>query len=325
MQLEAQHILNLKPGDSLPLIFKIFNYQWENNPIYREYIELLSVKPQSVNNVADIPFLPVEVFKTHKISCTDKYDAIFESSATTGVERSKHYIANLSFYQNISQGIFEKYYGSLSDITILALLPSYFDSPSSSLLYMVEHFIKQNTAGEGGFHMDDNDALIEKLKMFNDEGKKHILLGVSYALLDFAEKMPAKIPSTIVMETGGMKGRRKEITRAELHEKLSEAFGVGQIHSEYGMTELQSQFYSKGAGVFHIPPTAQVVIKDPYDPMRILENGETGKIAVIDIANYQSCSFIQTSDLGRINSYGDLEVLGRIDNSDIRGCNLMIA
>ena len=308
------------------LAIKIFNYQAENNPVYKEYLFHLGTNISTVDHIEKIPFLPIEFFKTHKVITGEKeVSKTFYSSGTTGMERSNHYITDISVYEKSFLLNFEKQYGSLENTCILALLPTYLENESSSLVYMVDHLIRKSSHPESGFYLDNIEELSFKLKKLNGENIKVLLIGVSYALIDLAERFPLNISNITIMETGGMKGKRKELTKKELHSFLASKFGVKTIHSEYGMTELLSQAYSKENGNFFTPPWMKILIRDTYDPFTFLENKKSGGINVIDLANINSCSFIETKDLGKINVDGSFEILGRFDYSDIRGCNLLVA
>lgn len=304
---------------------EVFRFQHTHNKVYRSYTDTLGVKPEKVNRVEDIPFLPVSVFKTHRVICgdADKYDIIFESSTTTSGTPSKHIVKDVGIYQRSFRLGFTQFYGDIKEYCILALLPSYLERSGSSLVYMADDMIKQSGNLNSGFYMHNMDELAEKVSRLENAKQKALLIGVTYALLDFAEKHPLKLNHTIVMETGGMKGRRREMPREEVHSILKQAWGVNNIHSEYGMTELLSQAYSHGGGIFHCPKWMQVVIRDVYDPLSsgLVEQG--GAINIIDLANINSCSFIATEDAGVKHKDGSFEVSGRLDQSDIRGCNLM--
>lgn len=307
------------------LALETFKYQAEKNWVYKKYIELLKVKVEGVEEIYDIPFLPIDFFKTHVVSSnTGKAEKIFLSSGTTA-SVSKHYIYDLSLYEQSFTKGFQYFYGDIKDYCILALLPSYLERQDSSLIYMVDCLIKSTHNPESGFYLYNMEELVRKLERLNKVNQKVLLLGVSFALIDLAEKFKFKLNDrTIIMETGGMKGRRKEIVREELHEFLRKSFGVKQIHSEYGMTELLSQAYSKNKGLFKCTPWMKVLIRDINDPLNIASVERTGGINIIDLANINSCSFIATQDLGKMYSDNSFEVLGRIDNSDIRGCSLLI-
>jgi len=301
-----------------------FRYQYNNIEVYRNFIHALNRDINDVHKIEQIPFLPIEFFKNHKIlGKGQKHDIIFKSSGTGGMSRSQHYIQNIRIYQQSFETAFELFYGDISNYTVLALLPSYLENGDSSLVYMADQLIKKSNNTESGFYLNDYENLSRTLHRLKN--KKILLLGVSYALLDLVEKEQFDNPQMIVMETGGMKGRRKEMLRDELHEKLTSSFGVKKIHSEYGMTELLSQSYSKGDGVFSSPPWMKILIRDTNDPLSYLPNGKSGAINVIDLANIHSVSFIATQDLGKISSSNKFQILGRFDNSDIRGCNLLIA
>ena len=304
---------------------QVFRYQYINNEVYRKFCDLLKKYPSGIKSVEDIPFLPIEFFKSHKVlSSTQPPEITFSSSGTTGQTTSKHYVTDLSIYETSFQEGFKSFYGDIQDYAVLALLPSYLEREGSSLIFMVEDLIKKSENPHSGFYLNDLVSLIEKLKLLNKQGQKTLLIGVSFALLDLAEMFTIDLKHTIIMETGGMKGRRKEMIRAELHGILKKAFGVEKIHSEYGMTELMSQAYSTGNGIFECPPWMKILIRDPEDALSLLPAGKSGGINVIDLANINSCSFIATQDLGRDLGVGKTEILGRFDNSDIRGCNLMI-
>lgn len=293
--------------------------------MYRTYVDGIKVNVAAINKISHIPFLPIEFFKTHKvivdIDNSDACDIIFTSS---GGVKSKHYVKNVSIYEESYLLGFENFYGAISDYCVLALLPSYLERDGSSLIYMMEDLIQRSKHDDSDFYLNNYDELIQKINELNSKGQKTILIGVTYALLELMEKQELKLNTTIVMETGGMKGKRKEMVREELHQLLCKGYGVTSIHSEYGMTELLSQAYSKGEGIFECPPWMQIIIRDTNDPLHILTDNRTGGINVIDLANIYSCSFIATQDLGKRYADGLFEVLGRFDNSDIRGCNLLI-
>lgn len=321
-----EQVFNIKTTDQFnEQAINIFRFQAENNPVYKEYIVSLGKTIDSIKSLEEIPFLPIEFFKTHKVKSGVCKTAIsFYSSGTASSKRSRHFLTDLSVYERSFLAGFKNQYGSLKDICILALLPTYLDNESSSLVYMVDRLIKESAHSESGFYLNNIEELAKKLKSLNQTYTKTILIGVSYALMDLAEKFPMDLSNIIIMETGGMKGKRKELTKTELHKFLSSKFKVKNIHSEYGMTELLSQAYSKGEGKFFAPPWMKILIRDTYDPFCYINTGKSGGINIIDLANINSCSFIETSDLGKINSDGSFEVLGRFDNSDIRGCNLMV-
>ena len=303
----------------------VFKHQFSNNKTYRSFCDLLYIHPSDVTTIEQIPFLPIEFFKTKKIlSSLEEIQEIFTSSGTTGSVKSKHMITDLEWYEKSYLKGFTSFYGNPEDYVILALLPNYLEQKGSSLVYMANDLIKKSKHPKSGFYLQNLSELAKNIVHLENENKKILLLGTSFALLDIVEQYPFVLKNTIIMETGGMKGRRKEITRKELHERLKRGFGVSAIHSEYGMTELLSQAYSKGKGVFNCPPWMRILIRDTEDPLTILSKEKSGGINVMDLANYNSCSFIATQDLGKVYSDNTFEVIGRFDNSDIRGCNLMV-
>jgi len=305
---------------------EIFRLQYAGNEIYGEFIKSLRLDPASIKSALQIPFLPVEFFKNHRVVTGNlPYVTVFESSGTSGSESGKHYIVDTGIYEKSFLNAFRLFYGDPASWMIAALLPSYTERNNSSLVCMMDNLIKRSSYSGSGFYRDDFVSLISAIEKARSLEQKVLLIGVSFALLDLAEKYSPDFHDIIVMETGGMKGRRKEITRMELHSVLKQAFNAKAIHSEYGMTELLSQAYSKGEGIFNCPPWMKILIRDPQDPMTIINEPEiTGGINIIDLANIHSCSFISTGDLGKLHQDGSFEVLGRIDNSDIRGCNLLI-
>ena len=304
---------------------ELFKFQFEENPVYRSFCDLLYKHPSDVQKLEDIPFLPIEFFKTHKVISSKKdIQQTFTSSGTTGSVISQHHVADINLYKTSFQKGFSHFYGNIKDYTILALLPSYLEREGSSLIYMVEDMIQESKNPKSGFYLNDLDELKQTLLELETSGQKTLLIGVSYALLDLVEFHQFNLKHTIIMETGGMKGRRKELIKSELHAILKKGFGVDKIHSEYGMTELLSQAYSKGNGFFSTPPWMKVLIRDPEDALTILGEKKSGGLNIIDLANINSCAFIATQDLGKIHENGTFEVLGRFDQSDIRGCNLMV-
>jgi hypothetical protein len=308
------------------IALQVFRYQAQNCTVYREFITNLKVDIDAVKRIDQIPFLPISFFKSHDVlSVTDKVQVTFTSSGTTGMINSKHLVTDVSWYEESFGKAFDIFYGDIKDYCILALLPSYLEREGSSLIYMAEDLVKRSGNPDSGFFLYNHDDLFRQLKKQQQAEKPTLLIGVTFALLDFVEQHAINFPELIVMETGGMKGRRKEMIREELHEVLCNGFGVDTIHSEYGMTELLSQAYSKGNGIFYCPPWMKVITRDTNDPVSTLDTDKTGGINVIDLANINSCSFIATQDLGRVYKDGSFEVLGRFDNSDIRGCNLLIA
>ena len=301
------------------MTLEVFRFQAEACAPYREYLELLGVDPAAVECPKQIPFLPIELFKSHRVYCgSNPPQQIFTSSSTTGQTPSRHYVADLRIYEEAFTRSFELFYGPAEQTAIYALLPNYLEREGSSLIYMVEGLIRR---GGGGFYLYDHDAVLRDMEAH--QGKK-ILLGVSYALWDLAEEQRGALRDVIVMETGGMKGRREELPREEFHRLLCDAFGVQSIHSEYGMAELMSQAYSDGKGIFRTPPWMRICVRDLNDPFRLLPNGATGGINLIDLANLYSCSFLQTQDLGKVYDDGSFRILGRISGSEIRGCNLLV-
>lgn len=306
------------------LALEVFRFQYENVTVYRNFCNLLNTDVSEVRTIEKIPFLPIQFFKSHKVIVENlAEETIFTSSGTTGNITSKHYVADLKLYEKSFLKAFERQYGNPSNFTFLALLPSYLEREGSSLIYMVESLIEKSNNPNSGFYLYEMDALIEKLNFLEESGQKTILIGVSYALLDLIEKKRFQLKNTIVMETGGMKGRRKEMIKEELHEILKTGFGVQKIHSEYGMTELLSQAYSVGDGLFSCPPWMKILTRDAEDALTYT-SGKTGGINVIDLANLYSCSFIATQDLGKTFNNDTFEILGRFDSSDVRGCNLMV-
>ena len=304
---------------------KVFRFQYDNNQVYREFCQLLKTDKQDVKTLQQIPFLPIQFFKSHAVvSSTNPIQETFTSSGTTGIYTSKHLVTDVSLYEESYRKGFSQFYGNIEDYTILALLPSYLEREGSSLIYMVKDLIELSNNSNSGFYLNQYDALTKKLIDLDHSGQNVILIGVTYALLDLIELNKFQLKNTIIMETGGMKGKRKEMIREELHEQLCNGFGVSAIHSEYGMTELLSQAYSLGNGVFECPPWMHILIREAEDALNYVSNGKTGGINVIDLANINSCSFIATQDLGKKNPNNSFEVLGRFDNSDIRGCNLMV-
>lgn len=321
----ADKIFNIKTPDEFnTMALTIFNHQFKNNKTYRSFCDLLYKHPSDVKTITDIPFLPIEFFKTKQVlSALEDIQTTFTSSGTTGSIVSKHHVTDLKIYESSYLKGFEKYYGKIDDYIVLALLPSYLEREGSSLIYMVNDLIHKSNHPDSGFYLNNLDALSNKLTSLDKSNKKVLLIGVSFALLDLIEHQRFQLKNTIIMETGGMKGRRKEIIRQELHQLLKEGFGVTSIHSEYGMTELLSQGYSNGRGVFNCPPWMKILTRDTEDPLSTQGHGKTGGINVIDLANINSCSFIATQDLGKTYNDGSFEIIGRFDNSDIRGCNLM--
>ncbi|MFN8347606.1 MAG: acyl transferase [Spirosomataceae bacterium] len=331
-------VLQVSADTFEPLALEVFRYQALYNPIYREFLSYLRINPEKVSSLPEIPFMPIGFFKHHTVlTDTSAVQMIFESSGTTGSQTSRHHVTDLALYNDVSRRIFEQMYGTLSGFHLLALLPSYLERNNSSLVYMVEQFIAQTDSSVSGFFLHNVQELLEVLKKqaLQPDGRRIILWGVTFALLDLAEsgadlRFLKDIPHLVVMETGGMKGRRREMLREEVHEVLTKAFGVKTIHSEYGMTELLSQSYSQGEGIFTASSTMRILLRDINDPRAVTTADGSGfrygGVNVVDLANLDSCAFIETQDLGRFvgTEANAFEVIGRFDNSDIRGCNLLI-
>jgi len=321
---------NMSPGDFDGLALDLFRFQSKENKIYSAYIKARKVVPEEVIRVEDIPFLPIGFFKSHQVVCGDigNYQDFYSSSGTTGQVTSKHYLWSESFYLEHASRIFKEFYGEITDYHVLALLPAYLERKGSSLVAMADHFIKESASSHSGFYLYNYRELLAKLNELKTlgDGKKVLLLGVTFALLDLAEQFGKQFPkldNLLVMETGGMKGRRREMIREEVHQVLKAAFKVDNVHSEYGMTELMSQAYSMGEGKYTLPPSIHVYLRDVNDPLSWSTRPQGG-VNVIDLANFHSCAFIETQDLARYDKNGMLEILGRFDNSEIRGCNLMV-
>jgi hypothetical protein len=307
------------------IALKIFRFQHENNLVYQEFCNFLKVDKQAVKMVSQIPFLPIQFFKSHDVvSTTNPIQETFTSSGTTGMITSQHLVTDISLYEQSYRLAFSEFYGNIENFVVLALLPSYLERTGSSLIYMVKDLIELSNNEHSGFYLHNYDELIAQLIELDNAGQNVILIGVTYALLDLIEKQKFQLKNTIIMETGGMKGRRKEIIREELHDILCKGFGVKSIHSEYGMTELLSQAYSLGNGIFECPSWMQILVRNTEDALSYADYGKTGGVNVIDLANINSCSFIATQDLGKKYPNNSFEILGRFDNSDIRGCNLMV-
>ncbi len=305
---------------------KVFHYQALNNKVYANYLHFLKINPFHITEIEAIPFLPIEFFKTLNVTTGNKApEIIFESSGTTGQERSKHYVADADFYKKVCEEIFNRLYFPLNECVFFALLPSYAERQGSSLIYMVEHFIAKSAAPELGFYLNNYDEMIKKMKSYEHSGLKIVLIGVTFALLDLAEEMQPDLKNILVMETGGMKGRRKEMIRDEVHDILKNKFNCKTIASEYGMTELLSQAYATEDGIFSVPSWVKILLRNPDDPFDKSYQNKRGGINVIDLANIDSCAFIETKDLGEMLPNGQFKVLGRFDNSEIRGCNLLVS
>ncbi len=331
-ELQWDHkVFNVKTKDFDTLALDIFRFQAEQNPVYKAYLQALEVDPSTITELKQVPFLPVRFFKSHAVQTTSFESAIvFESSGTTDTVNSRHRIKDVSLYENSFIKGFEYFYGAVNRWCIIGLLPSYLERKNASLVYMVDKLISLSEHPQSGFYLDEYEILGQVLSALEKKKEKTLLIGVSFALLDLAEKFPVPLKYTTIMETGGMKGRREEIVRAELHNRLKNAFSVSAIHSEYGMTELLSQAYSKGEGIFYCPPWMKLMIRDEEDPFVVsvprfgTVTPISGVINVIDLANIYSCSFIATDDVGKIYADGGFEVLGRMDGSDLRGCSLMV-
>jgi len=305
----------------------LFHFQFENNPVYQKYVRSLDINPESVQGLNEIPFIPISLFKHHKIKTLDWHpDFIFESSGTSGLRSSKHFIEDNNFYKDISSSIFTQFYGNPEDYIILALLPSYLERNNSSLVYMVNYLIELTGSEHSGFYLSNLNELKKKIDFLRTSEVKPIMLwGVTFALLDFADNHTLNMENMIIVETGGMKGRSEEIIRSDLHEQLFEKLHVSSIHSEYGMTELLSQAYAVDSEKFRCPPWMKVLVREINDPFCLVPAGQQGVLNIIDLANIHSCAFIATEDLGRVYPDGSFEVLGRLDNSDMRGCNLLLS
>ncbi len=320
----VNNIFSVTPQTFTQFALEVFHYQYQNNSVYRNWVNALGVHYSSVQSINDIPCMPVSFFKSHQVTTGEfKAQVIFESSGTTQTINSRHFIKDADLYRQSFIKGFERFYGDVKDWCIIGLLPSYLERSGSSLVMMVDELIKLSGHAESGFYLYEFDKLASVLKQLESRQQKTLLIGVTFALLDFAEQFPMTLEHTTVMETGGMKGRRKEMIRSEVHEILTQRLGADKIHSEYGMTELLSQGYSDGDGIFRTVPWMKILLRDEDDPLRIKQEGR-GLINVIDLANVYSCSFIATDDVGTLFEDGSFEVLGRFDNSDIRGCSLMV-
>lgn len=302
---------------------RLFQHQYQHNHVYRAWCQCMHTNPDAVTNVANIPFLPISFFKTHEVQ-TGSFSPqkIFTSSGTTQTANSRHFVKDESLYKQSFITTFEAFYGKIKELCIIGLLPSYLERNGSSLVYMVDELIRQSGHPQSGFYLYDFDNLKNTLQQLERAKQNTMLIGVTFALLDFAAACPLPLQHTIVMETGGMKGRKQEMTRQEVHAVLQQAFRVSHIHSEYGMTELLSQAYSKGEGVYCCPPWMKVMVRKEDDPLNINVSGK-GVLNIIDLANRDSCAFVATDDAGIVYEDGSFEVLGRIDNSDLRGCSLL--
>jgi len=326
--IDQEKVFSVKEDNFTTLALAVFQFQHQFNPVYRQYCDLLKIDPMKIDRIEKIPFLPIRFFKSHQVSTTDFNPAvIFESSGTSQTINSKHFVKELSLYSRSFNETFRLFYGDPSQWCIIALLPSYLERKNSSLVMMTDELIKQSGHPKSGFYLNEWNQLDKSLKELESQQQKTILIGVTFALLDFAEEFPQPLKHTTIMETGGMKGRREEITRGQVHEILCRQFGLEKIHSEYGMTELLSQAYSYGEGVFNCSPWMRVLIREEDDPFAIHSSNQDrfirGAINCIDLANIYSCSFLATEDAGKLFPDGSFELLGRLDNSDIRGCSLL--
>ncbi|MFA0963137.1 acyl transferase [Roseivirga sp. BDSF3-8] len=324
------NLLRMQERNFESVAMEVFRYQSEHNPVYKAYLKALGRPLNGIEKVEQIPFMPISFFKEHTIKSGQwEAEKVFESSRTTGAVPSRHLIRDLEFYHMVAEAIFERTYGSLQDFHILALLPGYLERDSSSLVYMVRHFMNCSNSPYSGFYLDDLDRLRHTLDSFETDpekrgGRRVLLIGVTFALLDLAETYKKPLTDVIIMETGGMKGRRKEMVRHEVHTQLADAFDQPHIHSEYGMTELLSQAYAKEQGRFGTPPWMKLLIRDINDPFHIDNRLRSGGVNIVDLANIDSCAFIETQDVGRYHPQGGVEILGRMDNTDVRGCNLLL-
>lgn len=319
-----KEIFGVQPSGFTGLAIEIFRFQYEHNTLYRAWVDTLGVRPSAVEALEDIPFLPVSFFKTGDVRATDFVpQAIFESSGTTGTGGSRHAVKDLGLYRKSFTLGFKEFYGPVEDYCIIGLLPAYLERSNSSLVVMVHELIAISGHPDSGFYLYEHEKLFQVLQRLEASGQKVLLIGVTFALLDFAEKYSLRLKHTIIMETGGMKGRRKEITRPQLHGFLQERLGVHAIHAEYGMTELLSQAYSSGGGRFYCPLWMKALVRKEDDPLDVTGRGE-GLLNIIDLANIYSCSFIAVDDIGYIHDDEGFDVSGRMDHSDVRGCSLMV-
>jgi hypothetical protein len=318
----VNNIFSIKAFDE-GMTLELFQYQYQYNKVYHQWCSLLGANIAAIKSAAEIPFLPISFFKTHQVITGNlKPQLSFTSSGTTQTINSHHYIHDINIYKESFTKAFKLFYKDIQDWCIIGLLPSYLERSSSSLVYMVNDLIKASNHNLSGFYLDDFEKLHHTLLQLENAQQKTLLIGVTFALLDFAETYPMQLNHTIIMETGGMKGRKKELTRNEVHSILQQKLGVSIVHSEYGMTELLSQAYSKGSGLFNCPPWMKVLVRDEENPFKVSISGK-GILNIIDLANIESCAFIATDDAGIVNENGSFEVWGRVDNSDIRGCSLL--
>jgi hypothetical protein len=322
----SQYIHKINDDSFEDIALSLFNYQVKNCPVYKQFVQALGINPAEVKSITNIPFLPVSFFKTHVVTSKEPALAkmVFESSQTSSDTPSRHYIFDQSIYDASIMAGFRKFYGEPEHYAIIALLPSYLERKNASLVYMADLLMKESSHPLNGFYLDEWEKLSTTLSRLEKDNQPTLLIGVTFALLDFAASFPMKLKNTIIMETGGMKGRKEELTRNEVHKELKSAFGLLSIHSEYGMTELLSQCYSNGEGIFRCSDSIKVFVRDLNDPFQVMKNG-SGLINIIDLANVESCAFIATDDIGNIHQDGSFEVLGRVDHSALRGCSLMTA
>ena len=322
----VQDIFNIKTASEFEsLALELFHYQYHNVLVYRRFCDLLGRSPKKINSLKDLAFMPVDFFRLHRVSDQEsRAELVFSSSGTTGSATSYHEVPFPVIYETSFNKGFHQFYGDIKSYCILALLPSYLERQGSSLVYMANSLLKESAHPLSGFYLNEMEKLYQQLQKLKKQRQKTILLGVTYALLDLAALYPIDFPELIIMETGGMKGRRKEMIREEVHDQLKNAFHVPAVHSEYGMTELLSQAYSSGDGLYSCPPWMRVLIRETNDPLSIVGEGVSGGINVIDLANVHSCGFVAIQDIGRLHHENRFEVLGRFDQAQIRGCNLMV-
>jgi len=319
-------LFNMQEQDMEAAALELFRYQYQENSLYRAFTDALHRKPAEVRSLSQIPFLPIQFFKTHTVTCGSFVpEVVFESSGTTQTVNSKHLVKEVAVYEQSFLTAFERFYGPVTDFVVLGLLPSYLERKHSSLVYMVQDMVKRSGHAASGFYLYEHDKLADHLRELEASGQKTLLIGVTFGLLDFAERYSLELKHTIVMETGGMKGRREEWTRQQVHAYLKERLGCSHIHAEYGMTELLSQAYSYGDGLFTTPPWMKVLVRDENDPFQLSTANASGVINIVDLANVYSCAFIATDDIGKLRADGSFEVLGRLDNSALRGCSLMVS
>lgn len=320
-----RELYQVDSGSFNAFCLRLFRFQATSNPVYKEYLGYLRVNPDAIRQYTEIPFLPIAFFKSREVQTGEwSAETLFTSSGTTGSIPSRHLVRDRGFYLQNTVRIFTDFFGELRNFHVIALLPSYLERQGSSLIAMADHFIKLSESPHSGFYLNNQRELVEKVLSLRHDGRKVLLLGVTFALLDLAEQFELDLSHCLVMETGGMKGRRVEKTRRDIHDYLAGRLNLDRVYSEYGMTELLSQAYSLGSGLFKGPPWFKVILRDPEDPFEVSDQRLQGAMNVIDLANFHSCAFIETQDLGRRDQNGYFEVLGRMDNADIRGCNLLV-